>query len=125
MPRPLNDSVWLLFPSGDRKVDGVLVRTDDPERWMDAVVVAMGPGVPASLGVGVGDRVVARVFDGVPVELDGTVYRSVPAGKLLAVLESSGPAPGQLPEKGGRHGQVRQVRAGQARQEGLCQASAH
>lgn len=93
MPRPLHDNVWLLFPPGDRCVGGVHTVEGDPERWMDAVVVAAGPEVPASLGVGVGDTVVANVFDGMPVDIGGRIYRSVPAAKLLAVLEGSGPAP--------------------------------
>lgn len=93
MPRPLHDRVWLLFPPADRTVGGILVRADGPDGWMDAVVVAMGPETPASLGVGVGDRVVAGVFDGMPVDVDGVRYRSVPADRLLAVIENSGPAP--------------------------------
>lgn len=92
MPRPLHDSVWLLFPPGDRCVGGVHMATDDPEKWMDAVVVATGPEVPVSLGVGVGDRVIAGVFDGMPVATDGVVYRSVPAAKLLAVIDNMEPA---------------------------------
>ena len=93
MPRPLHDSVWLIFPSGGRTVGGVYRAPGEPDAWMDAVVVAAGPEVPASLGVGVGDVVVANVFDGMPVDVDGVRYRSVPAGKLLAVVELSGPAP--------------------------------
>lgn len=90
-PRPLRGHVWLLFPSGSRRAGGVYVASDGPERWMDATVVAAGPDVPA--GVGVGDVVVANVFDGMPVDYEGVRYRSVPAGRLLAVVELSGPAP--------------------------------
>jgi hypothetical protein len=54
---------------------------------MDAIVVAVGPEVPASLGVGVGDTVLANVFDGMPLALGGTMLRSIPAGKLMAVFE--------------------------------------
>lgn len=90
-PRPLHGHVWLLFPPETRRVDGVYRASDDPERWMDAVVAAAGPGIPAD--VGVGDVVVANVFDGMPVDYEGVRYRSVPAEKLLAVVELSGPAP--------------------------------
>ena len=86
MQRPLHDNVWLYFPPGDRVVDGVLVHKEDEDSWMDAIVVAVGPEVPASLGVGVGDTVLASVFDGVPLALDGVQMRSVPSGRLMAVL---------------------------------------
>ena len=85
MPRPLHDNVWLRFPEGDREIDGVRVPAGDPPRWMDAVVVAAGPG--AGPGFGVGDRVVARRFDGLSVEHEGRVYRCVPSSRVLAVLE--------------------------------------
>ena len=90
-PRPLHDHVWLLFPPVCRMASGVYQVADDPERWMDAVVVAAGPDVPPD--VGVGDVVVANVFDGMPVDYGGVRYRSVPAGRLLAVVDCSGPAP--------------------------------
>lgn len=86
MQRPLHDNVWLYFPPGDRVVDGVLVHKEDADSWMDAIVVAVGPEVPVSLGVGVGDTVLASVFDGVPLALDGVQMRSVPSGRLMAVL---------------------------------------
>lgn len=86
MQRPLHDNVWLLFPQGSRVVDGVLVRKEDEDSWMDAVVVAVGPEVPESLGVGVGDTVLANVFDGMPLDVDGVPLRNVPSGELLAVL---------------------------------------
>lgn len=84
--RPIHDNVWLLFPQGDRMIDGVLVPKEDEDSWMDALVVAAGPEVPASLGVGVGDTVVANVFDGVPAAVEGLPLRSMPAGRLLAVF---------------------------------------
>lgn len=93
MPRPLHSDVWLLFPSSGRTVDGMYRAPGEPDAWMDAVVVAMGPEVPLSLGVGVGDIVVASAFDGMPVDFEGVRYRSVPAGRLLAVVDLSGPAP--------------------------------
>ena len=86
MPRPLHDSVWLLFPQGGRTVDGVLVPQRDEDQWMDALVVATGPEVPASLGVGVGDTVLASAFDGLPLSVEGVPMRAVPAGELLAVF---------------------------------------
>ena len=85
MPRPLHDRVWLLFPEGGyRNEDGVLVK-DDAELRLDATVVAVGPEVPADT-VGVGDRVLASRYDGMSVEYEGCLYRSVPYGKLLAVI---------------------------------------
>lgn len=87
MVKPLRDNVWLLFPQGDRMVDGVLVRQEDADSWMDAIVVATGPDVPESLGVGAGDTVLASVFDGMPLTLDGIQLRCVPSDGLLAVLE--------------------------------------
>lgn len=87
MPRPLHDNVWLLFASGERREGGVYVQPGDPAEWMDATVVAAGPEVPESLGVGVGDVVVANLFDGLPVSLDGCPpLRSVPSSRLLAVI---------------------------------------
>lgn len=80
--RPLHDNVWLLFGEGERPVGGVSV----PGEWMDATVVAAGPEVPEALGIGVGDVVVASRFDGPPVSVDGLLLRSVPAGKILAVV---------------------------------------
>ena len=68
-------------------VDGVLVRKENEDSWMDAIVVAVGPEVPASLGVGVGDTVLASVFDGHPVFIDGVSLRNIPAEKLMAVFE--------------------------------------
>lgn len=85
-PIPLRDNAWLLFPAGDRDVGGVRVPTGDPPRWMDATVVAVGPEVSAEIGAG--DRVVANMFDGLPVEYEGEIYRCVPSSKILAVLES-------------------------------------
>lgn len=87
MQRPLHDNVWVRFPPGERVVDGVLVRKEDEDSWMDAIVVAVGPEVPASLGVGVGDTVLAGLFDGMPVFIDGVPLRNIPAGKLMAVFE--------------------------------------
>lgn len=84
-PRPLHDNAWLLFPEGDREVGGVRVPAGDPPRWMDALVVALGP--EADTGFGVGDRVIANLFDGMPVEHEGGIYRCVPSSKILAVLE--------------------------------------
>lgn len=96
-PRPLHDNVWLLFASGDRDVGGVLSPQDRPEKWMDALVVAVGPEVPESAGFGVGDVVVANLFDGLPVDFEGRIYRRVPFSKVMAVLEPEG-------RKGDRHG---------------------
>jgi co-chaperonin GroES (HSP10) len=79
--------VWLYFPPGERVVDGVLVHKEDEDSWMDALVVAAGPEVPASLGVGVGDTVLAGLFDGLPVFIDGVPLRSIPADKIMAVFE--------------------------------------
>lgn len=84
-PRPLRDNVWLLFPPDARETGGILVRQDRPDKWMDATVVAAGPDVPAELGVG--DKVIANLFDGMPVEHEGEIYRCVPSSKVLAVLE--------------------------------------
>lgn len=86
MQRPLHDNVWLLFPQGDRMIDGVLVPKEDEDSWMDALVVAAGPEVPASLGVGTGDTVLANVFDGMPLFVEGIPLRVVPADRLLAVF---------------------------------------
>lgn len=68
-------------------VDGVLVRKEDEDSWMDALVVAVGPEVHASLGVGVGDTVLAGLFDGMPVFIDGVPLRNIPADKIMAVFE--------------------------------------
>lgn len=87
MTRPLRNNVWLLFPPAQRDVGGVVLAPEDPSAWMDAVIVAAGPGVPESLGIGVGDTVVANLYDGMPVEHEGGIYRCVPSSKLLAVLE--------------------------------------
>lgn len=87
MQRPLHDNVWLKFPEGDRSIDGVLVRQEDTDSWMDALVVATGPEVPASLGIGVGDTVIANIFDGLPVFIEGILLRRVPAGQILAALD--------------------------------------
>lgn len=84
-PCPLRDDAWLLFPEGDREVGGVRVPEGDPPKWMDALVVALGP--KAGKDFGVGDRVVANRFDGLPVEHEGRIYRCVPSSKILAVLE--------------------------------------
>lgn len=87
MQRPLRDNVWLYFPPGERTVDGVLVRKEDEDSWMDAIVVATGPEVPASLGIGVGDTVLAGIFDGLPFFVDGVPLRNIPADRLMAVFE--------------------------------------
>jgi uncharacterized protein (UPF0261 family) len=73
-----------LFPDGDRDVNGVRVPAGDPPRWMDALVVAIGPEVA---GVGAGDMVIANMFDGLPVEYEGRIFRCVPSSRVLAVLE--------------------------------------
>ena len=86
MQRPLHDNVWLLFPEGDRTIDGVLVPKEDEDSWMDALVVAAGPEVPAALEVGVGDTVIANVFDGMPLSVEGVPLRAVPADRLLAAV---------------------------------------
>lgn len=86
MQRPLHDNVWLYFPLGGRWVGGVYVPLGEPDAWLDAIVVAVGPEVPASLGVGVGDSVLSELFDGPPFFVDGVPLRNVPAGKLLAVF---------------------------------------
>lgn len=86
-PRPLHDSVWLLFPEPEvERIGGVFVPAGDPLDRMDATVVAAGPEVPGDLGIGVGDTVVANQFDGMPVFVDGVRMRSVPADRLLAVI---------------------------------------
>ena len=87
MQRPLRDNVWLYFPPGERVVNGVLVRKEDEDSWMDALVVAVGPEVPASLGVGVGDTVLAGPFDGPLVFIGGVPLRNIPADKIMAVFE--------------------------------------
>lgn len=86
MPRPLHDSVWLLFPDTEYRNDGGVLVRDRGEDRLDATVVAVGPEVPDGL-VGVGDRVLANRYDGMPVEHGGCVYRSVPCSRLLAVVE--------------------------------------
>ena len=48
-------------------------------------MVAVGPEVPADC-VGVGDRVLASMYDGMPVEHEGVAYRSVPYGEIMAVI---------------------------------------
>lgn len=87
MKRPLHDNVWLYFPLGGRWVGDVYVPSEEPDAWLDAVVVATGPEVPASLGVGVGDTVLAGLFDGPPVFIDGVPLRNIPADKIMAVFE--------------------------------------
>ena len=88
MPRPLHDNVWLLFAPDGRQSGDFYVPSGDPAEWMDATVVAAGPEVPESLGIGVGDAVLANLFDGMPVFVDGCPpLRSVPASRLLAVIE--------------------------------------
>lgn len=87
MQRPLRDNVWLYFPPGERVVDGVLVRKEDEDSWMDAIVVAVGAEVPSVLGLGVGDTVLAGLFDGMPVFIDGVPLRNIPVWKLMAVFE--------------------------------------
>lgn len=86
MPRPLHDRVWLLFPEGGYRNDGGVLVEDKAELRLDATVVAVGPEVPAG-ALGVGDRVLASLYDGMPVEHDGCMYRSVPFSDILAVLE--------------------------------------
>ena len=84
MKRPLHDNVWLLFPQGDRVIDGVLVRQEDTDSWMDALVVATGP--EASTDVGVGDTVLANIFDGMPLSIDGLMLRNTPSDRIMAVF---------------------------------------
>lgn len=86
MPRPLRDNVWLLFPDDEYLDEGGVLVKKSGELRLDATVVAAGPEVPAGL-VGVGDRVLASMHDGMPVEYEGRVYRSVPCSGILAVLE--------------------------------------
>ena len=87
MQRPLHDNVWLLFPQGDRMINGVLVSKEDEDSWMDALVVATGPEVPASSGIGVGDTVIAGAFDGMPLFVESVPLRVVPYGEILAVMQ--------------------------------------
>lgn len=87
MQRPLHDNVWLYFPLGGRWVGDVYVPSEEPDAWLDAVVVATGPEVPASLGLGVGDTVLAGLFDGPPVFIDGVPLRNIPADQIMAVFE--------------------------------------
>lgn len=86
-PRPLSDKVWLLFPNADKLVDnkGILTRERHDLR-LDATVVAVGPEVPDHM-LGVGDKVIAKVFDGMPVEFEGIIYRCVSYTDILAILE--------------------------------------
>lgn len=86
MPRPLRDRVWLLFPGDCYRDEGGVLVGCKAELRLDATVVAAGPEVPAGL-VGVGDRVLANVYDGMPVEHEGGMYRSVPCSDILAVIE--------------------------------------
>lgn len=86
MQRPLHDNVWLLFPQGDRIINGVLVPKEDEDSWMDALVVAVGPEVPADC-VGVGDRVLASMYDGMPLFIEGVPLRVVPYGEIMAVMQ--------------------------------------
>ena len=83
--RPLHDNLWLLFPDEERTIGKVRIPSGAAPRWMDAVVVAAGPEAPPD--VGVGDLVVARQFDGLPVSCDGLVLRCMPASKVMAVVE--------------------------------------
>lgn len=85
MPRPLHDRVWLLFPEGGYRNEGGVLVEDEAELRLDATVVAAGPEVPADC-VGVGDRVLASMYDGMPVEHEGVAYRSVPYGEIMAVI---------------------------------------
>lgn len=82
MPRPLHDNVWLLFPEDTYLDDGVMVKTETGSR-LDATVVAAGAEVPPET-LGVGDRVLASMYDGMPVEYEGCLFRSVPYGSVLA-----------------------------------------
>lgn len=86
MPRPLHDRVWLLFPEDCYRNEGGVIVKESAESRLDATVVAVGPEVPEG-ALGVGDRVVASMFDGLPVDHEGCRYRSVPFSSILAVIE--------------------------------------
>ena len=86
MPRPLRDNVWLLFPDDEYRDEGGVLVKKSGELRLDATVVAVGPEVPEG-SVGVGDRVLASMYDGMPVEYEGAVYRSVLYSGIMAVLE--------------------------------------
>lgn len=85
MPRPLHDKVWLLFPESSYRNDGGVIVEDKAELRLDATVVAAGPEVPADF-IGVGDRVLASIYDGMPVEHEGIMFRSVPYSDIMAVI---------------------------------------
>ena len=77
MPRPLHDKVWLLFPESSYR--------NDRGGIVEDTVVAAGPEVPADF-IGVGDRVLASIYDGMPVEHEGIMFRSVPYSDIMAVI---------------------------------------
>lgn len=58
------------------------------QRPGEAVVVAIGPRVPAELALRVGDRVYTDRFQGQEVTVSGTMYRLHAPGEILAVIES-------------------------------------
>lgn len=83
MPRPLHDNVWLLFPEDAYLNEGGVMVKTEAELRLDATVVAVGAEVPPET-LGVGDRVLASMYDGMPVEYEGCLFRSVPYGSILA-----------------------------------------
>ncbi len=81
--QPLNDMVLLRQVEPEEVTKGGIILPESAkERPAEGVVEAIA--ADATDEVAIGDRVLYKKFSGEEIEVDGTKYRLVPAGDLLA-----------------------------------------
>jgi chaperonin GroES len=82
--RPIGDRVMVRIDAADTKIGSILIpdcaREENPKT---GEVVALGVG---DFEVKIGDKVLVKQYNGLPVEVDGQLYRIYLAQDILAVL---------------------------------------
>ena len=91
-PQPLNDLV-LLSPIQVQEMSagGIILPETAQKRPDEGLVEAIAPG--AIEGLAIGDRVIYKGFSANDINVDGTEYKLVSAGDLLAILVDSDEIP--------------------------------
>ncbi len=81
--QPLNDNVLLRLVEAEEVTKGGIILPDTAkESPAEGIVEAIA--ADATDEVAIGDRVLYKRFSGEEIKVDGTKYRLVPAGDLLA-----------------------------------------
>jgi chaperonin GroES len=90
--QPLNDLILIKLVEADEKTSGGIIIPDTAkEAPAEGIVEAIAAG--ASEEITIGDRVIYRKFAGDEMKLDGTDYKLVPVGDLLAKYAKSDSIP--------------------------------